>query len=407
MNEIKGEFYLIKLLKKIFVLLYIIIIINSSLYLINNFKIIDKIKNLIVDSNFIEENYVEVKHDNLKFDKKRNLIHIVLESVETSMSSKENGGAFDNNYIPKLTELSKEYTSFSTSIGGGYKSAPATGWTVASLVAQTSGIPLYTKRGLENSMGTYDEFLPGVYSLGEILEKEGYNQTFLLGSSSSFGGRDKYFTQHGNYKIKDYDYAIKKGLIPSDYHVFWGYEDSKLYKFAKDELKNLSNKDEPFNLTMLTVNTHFTDGYYEDYYEKKFDTQYENVIYNSDKDVYNFVKWIMKQDFYKDTTIVITGDHPTMQNSFFDNVDKNYQRTVYNVFINSAVKPEKENNRLFYTMDMFPTILASMGVQIKDNRLALGTNLFSKEKTFYEEYGEESVDKQLSSQSGYYYKKFY
>lgn len=67
--------------------------------------------------------------------------------------------------------------------------------------------------------------------------------------------------EHGNFDIKDYNYAVEAGWIPADYRVWWGYEDEKLFSFAKEELLNLSQSGEPFNLTMLTVDTHFEDGW--------------------------------------------------------------------------------------------------------------------------------------------------
>ncbi len=85
--------------------------------------------------------------------------------------------------------------------------------------------------------------------------------------------------------------------------------------------------------------------------------------------------------FYENTTIVLTGDHPTMQENFY-NVDNNYDRVVYNAFINSRVLPVNNKNRVFTTMDMFPTTLAALGVSIEGDRLGLGTNLFSSKKQF-------------------------
>lgn len=48
---------------------------------------------------------------------------------------------------------------------------------------------------------------------------------------------------------------------------------------------------------------------------------------------------------------------------------------------------------------MFPTILASMGVEIEDDRLGIGTNLFSETPTVYEEYGFEYVNNELEKKS--------
>lgn len=402
-KKINIKFFILKNRKKILIILLPLITLFNLDY---NYNLIHEIKYYFVNSDFIENNYVNVDIENLTFpEESRNLIHIVLESVETSMTSIENGGAFENDYIPNLMNLADEYISFTTNSGGGIMVAPGTGWTVASLFAQTSGLPFYSLVD-GNGLGIYESFLPGAQTIGEILDTQNYNQLFLLGSSASYAGRDVYF-ESNNYEVKDYDYAVENEMIDSDYYVFWGYEDGKLIDFAKDELTNLASKDDPFNFMMLTVNTHFIDGYLEDDYVEVFDTQYENVIYNSDAQVYELVTWIMEQDFYENTTIVITGDHLTMQNSFFDDVDDNYERTIYNVFINSAIDTEYEYDREFYTMDMYPTILASMGITIEDDRLALGTNLFSGVPTIYEEFGSDYVYEQLSYKSNYYYQRFY
>ena len=82
-----------------------------------------------------------------------------------------------------------------------------------------------------------------------------------MGSDANFGGRKLFYTQHGMYDIYDYYYSKDNGQIPEDYHVFWGYEDSKLFDFAKQHLLEAGASDEPFNMTILTVDTHFEDGY--------------------------------------------------------------------------------------------------------------------------------------------------
>ena len=78
---------------------------------------------------------------------------------------------------------------------------------------------------------------------------------------AAFAGTDHYFEQHGNYAIRDYDYAIENGWIPEDYYEWWGFEDEKLFAFAKEELNRLYETGEPFNLTMATMDTHCVEGY--------------------------------------------------------------------------------------------------------------------------------------------------
>uniref|UniRef100_UPI001FA785D8 sulfatase-like hydrolase/transferase n=1 Tax=Mediterraneibacter glycyrrhizinilyticus TaxID=342942 RepID=UPI001FA785D8 len=101
---------------------------------------------------------------------------------------------------------------------------------------------------------------------------------------------------------------MEAGWIPADYRVWWGYEDEKLFSFAKEELLNLSQSGEPFNLTMLTVDTHFEDGWVCELCQNQFeDDQYANVMACSSHQISEFIQWIRQQDFYENTTIVITG----------------------------------------------------------------------------------------------------
>ena len=147
------------------------------------------------------------------------------------------------------------------------------------------------------------------------------------------------------------------------------------------------------------------DGYLSENVGDEFDTQYENVFAYSSKTVYEFIEWIKKQDFYNNTTIVIVGDHIGMQTEFYEeHLEEGYTRTVYNTFINSAIPEVNSKNRQFSTLDIFPTVLASIGAEIEGERLGLGTNLFSGEPTIIEKYGYEFVCDELSKRSNYYNK---
>lgn len=353
-------------------------------------------------SSFIDDNYVDPKEVTLTFpEKKRNLIYIFLESMETAYSDEDNGGAFEKDVIPELTEIAQENEEFSgkdNKLNGGY-SMPGTTWTMGAMFAQTSGLPLKISISA-NEMDTQDNFFPGITTIGDILSDAGYSQTLLLGSNATFGGRKLYFSEHGNYDIIDYNYAMEQGwLSTEEYPVWWGYDDQKLFEFAKNRLGELATQNEPFNLTMLTVDTHFEDGYVCDKCDDRFgNNQYANVMACSSKQVAEFVEWVQQQDFYENTTIVISGDHPTMDSDFCEDVDESYIRKVYTAYINGG-KSELSNARNYTTMDAFPTTLAAIGVEIEGNRLGLGTNLFSSEQTLTERFGIGKEEKELNKQS--------
>ena len=366
------------------------------------------------ESHFIEQNYVDPRTTKITFpDKKRNLICIYLESMESTFASKGDGGGLDFNCIPELTTLAEENTNFSNSdkLGGGYPAYGGT-WTMAGIFSQTSGIPIKNSEQTDDVNATLAEqssFSSQARNLEDILADEGYNQCFMIGSDATFGGRRAYFESHGKgqTEICDYNTAKENGQIPEDYYVWWGYEDQKLFANAQEKLTELSSKDEPFNFTMLTVDTHFEDGYVCEQCQNEFgDNQYANVMACSSRQVDAFVKWIQQQPFYENTTIVISGDHLTMDSDFCNDVSEDYERSVYNVFINLPegldTSFEKTHNREFATLDMFPTTLAAMGVTIEGDRLALGVNLFSDEQTLTEQYGRKGLDKELMKKSKFY-----
>lgn len=379
-----------------------IILAISIIYLGITVKFFDYAFNSLRNTDLFKDHYVEANNVEIKFpEEKQNLIYIILESTEMTNVSKANGGVFDISIMPNLERIALENINFSnTNLLGGAQESYGTSWTVAAMIAQTAGIPLKVK--IDDISSSNSTSFSNITTLGDILHKGGYTNYLLLGSDSDFGGRKAYFTSH-NYIISDYLTAIEEGRIPSDYHEWWGYEDSKLFSYAKEELQKLSEEGNPFNFTMLTADTHFTDGYLDKSCQNVFSDAYANSFYCSDSMVNDFLNWIKEQDFYENTTIIITGDHPTMQEGFYD-IESDYSRVIYNAFINTKVKPVNNKNRVFTTMDMFPTTIGALGISIEGDRLGLGTNLFSNKKTIPEEIGLDVFNKELKKSSSYYYK---
>ena len=147
--------------------------------------------------------------------------------METTYYSVQDGGLSQYDLMPEISKLAKENINFSDTnkLGGAY-TLYGTTWTVGAMVAQTAGVPL--KLSIEdNAMEEYSTFLGGAYSIGQVLQKNGYHNFLLLGSDATFGGR-----------------------------------------------KNLSEQEQPFNFTMLTADTHFPDGYKCKDCPDKWDEQY-------------------------------------------------------------------------------------------------------------------------------------
>lgn len=409
-NRLNGNpiVLLSKIIRSIIcIILSILIFIGGLTFGIVKFDLIEVYHAYVSDSSYIKDNYVDPRDVKLQFpEKKRNLIHIYLESMENSYFSKEYGGYMEENLMPDLLEIAKEGVNFSHNDKfGGCNTLVGSGWSVAGMVNMETGLPLKIPMD-GNSYGRSGYFLPGTIGLGDILEAQGYEQSVMFGADADFGGLSVYFKDHGNFNIIDYKAAKEKGLIPNDYYVWWGYEDDKLYEFAKDEILRLAATGKPFHFEMETADTHFPDGYLSPKAQKKFEQPYANAIFYSQKEATKFIRWIQQQDFYENTTIVITGDHLSMDQNFFKDFDPEYKRSAVNIFLNTGLEPYKTTNRQYAQFDYFPTILAAMGVKIEGDRLGLGTNLFSNEQTLCERDTVKGANDQLTQRSNFFNDEF-
>lgn len=376
-------------------------------YGIYKIKIVQYILNQFRTTDLYEKYYADGRQVKITFpEKKRNLILLYVESMETTYTSVENGGNYPSDLMPEVTALAKENLNFShqEKLGGPHVVA-GTGWTTGGLVAASSGVPLCIPwNALPYNDST--EFLPGACALGDILQKEGYEQEFLIGSDAAFGGRKFYYDKHGSFHIFDWKEAKRQGKLPENYREFWGYEDEKLFEFAKDEILRLAACGKPFHLTMLTVDTHHPYGYADRNYKDEYPQRLSNIIRGNSKKIGAFVDWLKGQPFYEDTTILISGDHLSMAAEYINSTyDKRYDRTVFHTLIHSMEETAHNKNRTFTTFDMFPTILAALGAKIEGDRLGLGVNLFSGKKTVAEEIGLGKLDQELRKQSAYFKEK--
>ena len=394
-------------------------------------------------SNFYEENYKIESSDLPHSTQKRNLIIIFAESFESN---------FDN-LIPNLRDFANQNVNFSTTQGfGGIMQVGHTSWTIAGMIGYMCGIPLNTPSIIAKT------FLPNAECVSDSLAKMGYKQVMIMGSDDDFAAKGAFLATH-KIEGKDVKHYKKIGALPKDYPHHWGFSDSKLFEFAKDELRNLTqdstitpslrgesqdlpkqstnhknrlprqafglsrnDKDSrPFVLYLLTNNTHSPDFFIEQTCGE-MEESYQNAINCEDLLIGEFVAWIRTQDFYENTTILIVGDHLMNTNLPLPRES----RRIYNAFINprfcsapslrgesqDSPKQSKQNrlprqafglsrnddltkSRNLSHFDFAPLILDSLGICTKS--FGLGRNPFLGQ-TLLESSGLESNGADFESQ---------
>lgn len=313
---------------------------------------------------------------------KKNLVFIFMESMETSYGDKKHGGFEDKSLIPNLTTLAmngETFTSDMTESWGAY-SLPGSTCTAFATVAELSGMPF----------SVYEK--ANTNTLGTILSDGGYRQVYILGSDASFGGKKGFFENRGKYTVMDYTYMKEHGKLKSDEYENWGYNDKKLFEFAEDEISTIAKTNDPFNVTILTSDTH-TPGYVYAETGVTGTERYKTSIRESDRQIWDFISWMKQQSFYKNTVIVLVGDHPSMMPIYKD--VSAIKRTVYFTILNSDKIPERLD-RAFSTYDIFPTVLSALGIDTPSKKLGIGTDLYSGEDTIIEQYGLKYVMNELS-----------
>lgn len=349
-----------------------------------------------VDSGFYRENYVHP--DSVQIQSRsepKNLIVIFLESMEPNYSK----------HTPEITELEKLSLNFAP----GGQNVSGTTWTIAGIMGKLCGIPLNMPMGITEHHGKLPAYLPYAKCLMDVLADKEYNQLYAQGSSGKFTQKRTFWTKHGNVGIHDIEYYKSVGKIPENYHEFWGFEDRKLYGFAKEELDSLAKQEKSFAFYMLTVDTHQPFGYLDDScrialknigFEVKGDNQFPAVLRCASMQLASFLEWIKEQPWFSNTVVSVMGDHATPMLS--NKAELNPTDSVYwtNFIINSAIDGNAyRRGRSYSSMDMFPTLLESMGFELEGHSIGLGRSLYADKPTLLEVYGKPVLDSLLRERS--------
>ncbi len=363
-------------------------------------------------STFYEENYIKPNVADYKKPKNKinlqNLIVIFAESMESTFSGanipQSIGGGQEyrlrysphGELIPNLTRLAQNGINFSAnSTLGGHLPNVGSSVTNQATISYLCGIPMiFPKGGLERAKGDY---FKNATCIGNILHAFGYTQAIFTGANSGFGGYTR-IIQNQHFEERDIRYFRANGDIPRDYNVAWGVEDFKLFSFVKKYLQNY-NEYYPFAIYISTVDTHFP-GFVDKEFCKDLETNYENAIRCSDRIIGDFVEFVQKSPFGKNTTIVIVGDHLSTERNF---VPQETHRYIYNAFINPhfSANPSQNltKNRELSHYDITALILDSLGFKVE--AFGLGRNpLYGK--TLIEQYGLETFNESIAKPSKLY-----
>jgi len=287
----------------------------------------------------------------------KNLVLIYLESIERIY--------WDPRVFPGLTpnldRLRGEGLDFS-----GFETFSGAGYTIAGMFASQCGVPLFSSpfAGLDAVTGNDTDtatFHPKLACLGDVLRKAEYTQRYLGGAPIQFSNKGLFYRVHG------YDEAFGLAQLEEQAHHTlaesgWGLYDSELFPIALEHYRELEAGRRPFNLSMITLDTHPPHGRASPDCPKYTPSTNSmlQAVHCTDYLVGKFIAALKKEPGWKNTVVVIMSDHLMMRNDAEPLYPKDYHRQPALLVLNAGqgVRPVR-----MYHMDVAPTLLDLLGVR--------------------------------------------
>lgn len=302
------------------------------------------------ESSFIKDNYAFVSPESVHFPVKKNAVILILESMEDTYNDTK---VFPEPLLPRLQEVQRRHLSFENQ-----RQLYGTGWTIAGMTSYFFGLPLLLFKNQGNVL--FDTFMPRASCTLSILEHHGYRMEYVLSGAAEFAGTDKMFATHSNTFVQGAEY-LAQHRPEGKTGRFWGIPDSFTYEWARKRFTALAEKDEPFVLIVQSIDTHGPKGFVEKHNVRHGD--FRDVLSAADNMACDFLDWLEHQEKFKDTAVIVLGDHLTGSNPLYDGylLPNASRRTISNAFINVGTKDMPDRRRLCSSFDMAPTMLEAMG----------------------------------------------
>ena len=300
---------------------------------------------------FVKEKYIYPQ--DIKAEKGKNLVIIYVESLENSFINKN----FKKTLLPNIQKLIDNGWYQYTNYNGGEGSNK----TIKALYSTQTSFPCFLPIvDWEKNPFSYIKEL-SITSWAKVLEKAGYKNVFISADQINYAKKEELMSAFG--------YDVRNNLISENKDgTYWQGHDTELFEEAKKQYLELS-KQEPFNLTMLTVDTHFPHGFSDARMREKITENIKDdhkfTFVCADYLLGDFIDFIYKQPNIKDTVVVILGDHLLMgafKAPLFEEF-KNNKRSVMLLTNKKIIGFEKDSPISYYDI---PNIILDL-LEVKHN----------------------------------------
>lgn len=303
--------------------------------------------------------------DSISTAKHPNIIFICIESLSGKFL---NALGSNLNITPTLDSLAQNSLFFSNLYATGTR-------TVRGIEAITLSIPPTPGRSIVKRKENQS-----LFTIGEILNHEGYERNFFYGGDGYFDNMNTYFGGNG-FNIIDrgrgflMDTRIKTKRINIDdsevtFENAWGVCDTDVYSKVLKEADKAQNSNKPFFDFIMTTSNHRPYTYPEGKIDIPSGTGRHGAVKYTDYAINEFLKEAKTKPWFNNTVFVIMADHCASSAGRWVLDVENYH--IPALIFNYNIRPNKVN-KLCSQIDIFPTLFSQLHWNYTSN--LFGTNI--------------------------------
>lgn len=274
-----------------------------------------------------------------------NVVLVILESFSANAT----------HAMPNLMRLANEGIYFANAYSSSYR-------TDRGIVAVMSAFPGQPTSSLM-TVPAKSMHLP---QIGKSLTEAGYTLHFYYGGDEDFTNMRSYLIDGGfKNRVSDKDFSVQERWSK------WGAPDHILFDKATREIVhryNHQHKEHYFDV-ILTLSSHEP---FDVPTTDKFGNLYLNSIAYTDSCLGAFVDSLKQSKQWENTIVVLSSDHGYPYPSGITSDNSLRYRTPMAI-IGGAVRPTQEITRLCSQIDLIPTVLFEMGLDV--SRYAFSKNI--------------------------------
>lgn len=274
-----------------------------------------------------------------------NVVLVILESFSANAT----------HAMPNLMRLANEGIYFANAYSSSYR-------TDRGIVAVMSAFPGQPTSSLM-TVPAKSMHLP---QIGKSLTEAGYTLHFYYGGDEDFTNMRSYLIDGGfKNRVSDKDFSVQERWSK------WGAPDHILFDKATREIVhryNHQHKEHYFDV-ILTLSSHEP---FDVPTTDKFGNLYLNSIAYTDSCLGAFVDSLKQSKQWENTIVVLSSDHGYPYPSGITS-DNSLRYRIPMAIIGGAVRPTQEVTRLCSQIDLIPTVLFEMGLDV--SRYAFSKNI--------------------------------